>query len=431
MTAGRIALRAAAALLALALAAGCTQATVALPEPSPTPVVNARGPITFAAPSDPTGEVEGSIRDWNAQYPDQPVTLRELPMSSDAQRDDLVARAQSRDGEYTVVAVDVAWVAQLADAEALADLSAAGFATDGLLRIAQDAGTRDGVLYAYPYTADAGLLYYRKDLLDALGLGPPATWDELASVCATLKVTRPDMGCLAVPDRRGEELTVTVLEAVQGAGGQAFVADGAPMFDSDEVADGLSWLKAGRASWMADEAPVGFDDGTVLAAFDRGEFAFARGWSGAWASIGAESDAVVRRADVGVAALPGRDGPTLPVYGGRGLAVSAHGGNLDTAHDFVRWLVSEDRQRHRFEVAGAGPTITALYDDPAVAGSPLGAVLGGAVGRARPRPEVPDYARLSQAVSQDVAAWLADDDADVKQMLSRLQEKLKGIVAAR
>ena len=422
----QIVVRALAAGLVLALSAGCVSSPA--PTPSPTPTRDARGPITFAAPGDPTGAVEGGIREWNALNPDEPVTLRELPLSSDAQRDDLATRAQDHNGEYTVMAVDVAWLPQLADAGALADLSAAGLPTDGLLRIAQDAGTYDGVLYAYPYTADAGLLYYRKDLLDALGVGPPTTWDELASVCATLKVTRPTMGCFATPDRPGEALTVSVLEAIQGAGGQAFVADGTPMFDSEQVAAGLSWLKANRASAGSS---AGYDDGTLRAAFDRGELAFMRGWGEAWALIGAEPDATVRPDDVGVTALPGRDAAALPVYGGRGLAISAYGGNLDTARDFVAWLTSQQHQERRFEVAGSGPTATALYDSAAVAGSPLGAALGAAIERARPRPEVPDYALLSQVVSDDVAAWLADGETDAAQLLVQLQERLEDVVGDR
>ena len=420
----RIAARVAwAAVLALSLAAGCTPSSPASPTPSPTPSLSERGPITFAAPGDPTGALEADLREWNTSRPDEPVTLRELPASADARRDDLLGRARSHDGEYTVTAVDLVWVPQLAETGALADLSADGLATAGLLPIARDAGTHGGV-YTYPYTADAGLLYYRKDLLDAAGLQPPTTWTELASACATIRMTHPEMECFATPDRPGESLTVSVVEAIQGAGGQAFAADGSPTFDSADAAAGLSWLRA--------DSVAGFDDGTLQAAFGRGEFVFTRGWSEAWALIGAEPGALVTRDRAGVAQLPGRDGAAPPVFGGRGLAISTHGGNLDTARDFVRWMAAEERQRRRFELAGSGPAIAALYDDASVSGSPLGAALEDAVGRARPRPAATEYAELSQAVSDDVAAWLADDSAtDAPRLLDGLQRKLEGIVAGR
>ena len=46
--------------------------------------------------------------------------------------------------------------------------------------------TVGGRLLGMPWFTDAGLLYYRRDLLERHGLQPPATWDDLAAAARTV-----------------------------------------------------------------------------------------------------------------------------------------------------------------------------------------------------------------------------------------------------
>ena len=51
-----------------------------------------------------------------------------------------------------------------------------------------EAATYDGKVWAVPWYTDAGLLYYRKDLLEKSGYSePPETWDELMEMAAKVK----------------------------------------------------------------------------------------------------------------------------------------------------------------------------------------------------------------------------------------------------
>jgi len=420
--------------MALALAlSGCASAPLT-PKPAPSPSApdwSAHGPITFASPGDPTGQLAADIHDWNALHPDEPVTLRELPDSTDAQRDDVVARATSGDGEYTVMAVDVAWLQQLAATGGVAALPASLFPTQGLLGKSVDAGTQDGALFAYPYTAGAGVLYYRKDLLGAAKLSAPTTWTQMASDCLAILGQHRSMSCYSGQYRPGEDLSVNVIEAIQGAGGTAFAADGTPTLDTDAATAGLTWLNNWFSTGATPTAALAYDDDLSREAFERGSLVFWRGWSDQWSLLGLDPGAVVRPAQVGVVELPGRSGVSPSVFDGLSLAVSSHGGNLGTARDFIVWLTGRQRQVQRFATAGAGPVLDALYTDKAVTGAnPVGAILDSAVTDSMPRPVEADYAALSKALS-DGAYPALSDNKPVPAALASTQEALAGIIAKR
>ncbi len=433
MTFRRWAVAGGVALAAVLTCVACTgpQPTVA-PSPVPTPSATpGRGPITFASSGDPTGQLATDINAWNILHPDEPVTLRELPVSADQQRADFLQRAADGNGEDTVMAVPVEFVPELAEAGAFAPLPADEFSTTGLLRASVAAGTGDGQLVAYPYTADAGFLYYRKDVLKAAGLKAPTTWSDLAHDCAALSSTWRGQACVAVPSGAGETRTVATLEAVQGAGGQGFSADGEPQFDSLAAQAGVSSLADGLGATRTLTSASTSDADTLVRAFERGEVVFMRGWGSAWPLVGKTAGATVDASQVGVAELPGETGTAPSVLGGDDLAISAHAGNMATARDFVLFLTSEQRQRDRFAAAGLGPTIESLYSDPEVTGADgPGPLLAKVIGRAQPRPVVPDYAQLSKAVSDGMAP-VFDNKALPADTLTSLQSALDDIVSKR
>ena len=65
------------------------------------------GPITFAMGKNDTDKLRPVIEQWNADNPDQEVTLHELAGEADAQRDTLVQSLQTESGEYDAFALDV------------------------------------------------------------------------------------------------------------------------------------------------------------------------------------------------------------------------------------------------------------------------------------------------------------------------------------
>jgi trehalose transport system substrate-binding protein len=63
---------------------------------------------------------------------------------------------------------------------------------DGLI----EGGKFDGTLYFVPYRTNVQLTYYRTDILDELGLEPPADWDEWRAACEAFLQRDGEPRCL-------------------------------------------------------------------------------------------------------------------------------------------------------------------------------------------------------------------------------------------
>ena len=146
------------------------------PRPRPPPAgatrasISGTGPITFATGKLDTGYLAGLVAQWNAAHPRQRVTVIYLPDDSDEQHAQLAANLQARSSVYDVMSLDVVWTAEFAANGWISPVSPRRVPLASFLRPAVETATYDGKLWAVPFTSNAGLLYYRKDLVpDAAG----------------------------------------------------------------------------------------------------------------------------------------------------------------------------------------------------------------------------------------------------------------------
>lgn len=106
------------------------------------------------------------------------------------------------------------------------------------------AGSRhEGRTYGVSTSADLAGLWYRRDELEALGLGPPQTWDDLRAIggaFAALGHTRP----IALPGgSRGGETTVYCLIALLASNGARVLGPGGVSLDSRATVQALTFLR--------------------------------------------------------------------------------------------------------------------------------------------------------------------------------------------
>lgn len=296
----------------------------------------------------------------------------------------------ARSGDIDVFQIDVVWPGMLA--AHLADLSAridrATIAAHFPALIANN--TVDGRLVALPWFTNAGLLYYRRDLIEKHGRAVPTTWDELEETARLVMQAERAAGHerlwgFVFQGRAYEGLTVNALEWLAShGGGRTIEPDGRISVDNPRAAAALRRA----AGWIGTIAPRGvltYAEEEARGVFQAGDAVFMRNWPYAWPLANAEDSPV--RGKVGVTVLPKAEGGAHAAgLGGEMLAVSRYSAHAEAAVDLVRYLASPEEQKRRAIKGGFNPTLAPLYEDPEVlAANPffgrLRAVLMAAVAR--------------------------------------------------
>jgi multiple sugar transport system substrate-binding protein len=409
----------------LAGAAACATAC-AQDAPAATTVrsLDGRGPITFATGKLDTGYLPGLVADWNTDHPRQKVTVIYLPDESDEQYAQLVQNMQARSDAYDVMSLDVIWTARFASNGWISPISPSLVPLHDFLRPAVSTATYDGKLWAVPFTSNADLLYYRKDLVHT----PPRTWAQLATDAEQI-APEHHMAGYAGQFAAYEGLTVNFAEAVQSAGGSILSAGGAhATVDTPQARSALTFLVGGfRAGWIP-RAALGWNEASSARAFLAGKLLFLNNWPYVYGETRQTGRGNKVAGRVGVTTLPGPRGPGSSSLGGANLAVSAFSQHPATALAFIKFLTSMPSERQILFDASLPPVWTQLYGDPAMIRKfPYLPVLKKAILSARPRPQIADYSQLSLAISSSVHRALAQQ-VPVGQTLAQLTGELNQIV---
>ncbi|HEX3210266.1 MAG TPA: ABC transporter substrate-binding protein [Geminicoccaceae bacterium] len=295
-----------------------------------------------------------------------------------------------------------------------------------------DNNTVDGALVAMPWFTDAGVLYYRKDLLEKYGKKPPTTWQELSDTAKAVvdgerRAGNEKILGFVFQAKAYEGLTCDALEWVDSFGGGTLVDDkGKVTINNPKAAQALDFA----ASWIGKIAPEGvlnYSEEESRGVFQSGNAVFMRNWPYAW-KLGNAPDSAIK-GKIGVAVLPmgGADGKHTATLGGWQLAVSKYSANPDAAADLVKYLTSYDEQKRRAIEGSYNPTIDKLYKDPDVlAASPFFGDLYDTFINAVARPSRVTGAKYNQVSSEffNAAHAVLSGKSDGATSVAALEKKL-------
>jgi len=272
----------------------------------------------------------------------------------------------AKSSDIDVVQIDTVWPGLLKDH--LADLKpySQGVESQHFPAIIAN-NSVNGKLLGMPWYTDAGLLYYRTDLLKKYGLRVPQTWEELTQTALKVQTGErakgdTDFHGFVFQAKAYEGLTCNAIEWVGGQGGGTVVnADGEITIRNAQAAKALNLA----ASWIGSISPAGvlnYEEEEARGVFQNANALFMRNWPYAWALM-QKNDSLVK-GKVGVAKLPGN--PSAAALGGWQLGVSKYSKHPAIAADLVMYMTSAAVQKTRAIHGSYNPTLPALYKDKEV-----------------------------------------------------------------
>ncbi|RAV11951.1 ABC transporter substrate-binding protein [Mycolicibacterium sp. GF69] len=396
-----------------------------------------------------------------------------LPKGADDQRLQLARRLTGNDRSLDVMALDVVWTAEFAEAGWALPLSddpagrAEADAKDNTLPGPLETATWQDRLYAAPITTNTQLLWYRADLMPE----PPATWDDMVAEATRLHAAgKPSW--IAVQGKQYEGLVVWFNTLLESAGGQVLSDDGerVTLTDTPEhraaTVKALQIIKDVATAPGADPSVTQTDETTARLALEQGKAALEVNWPYVLPSL------LENAVKGGVSFLPLNENPALAesindvgtfapsdeqfaaafeastrvlgfahypgvqpgqqarvTIGGLNLAVAKTTQHKAEAFEAIRCLRNVENQRYT-SVEGGLPAVRAsLYNDPAFqAKYPQYEIIREQLTNAAVRPATPVY----QTVSTRMSATLAPiTDIDPQRTADELTEQVQKAIEGR
>lgn len=253
-------------------------------------------------------------------------------------------------GSYHIYYIDEANVAEFVDSKwvlPLLDYYPQEYDFNDFLEGSRDVASIDGIAYFAPLEGSPDALFCRKDILDAKGLKPPATIDELVSMAEKLN-DPPNIYGFVGRGQRGSGINVwRWTQFFRGLGGNWQKADGTVDFNSDIGVKATEIYKKllgfgppGSFTYSWSDALESFRSGKAVFMLDT------MSWAD-WME-NEEKSQVVGKVEYAKQPLP------IKTSGwGHGLAISAVACKDDCtrrlAARYIAWVTSKEMEKRRIQ----------------------------------------------------------------------------------
>jgi len=356
--------------------------------------------------------IEAIRQEVAKKYPNIEVQLNVMPYEAGPWRDNYLAWFQAEDGTTDLIGMGLYWLPEFAktgwllplndliDPAILAKLNPAylqAFSADGKL------------LALGPWWGGIGGLYYRKDLLEAAGIEPPETYDELVAAAETLMKANPGMSGWTWPALKDLVLVNRWVEFLNGYGGTYFDADGKCVMNDEKGLSALTFMKSlfdsgitpkEALTWKEEESQIRFVSGEAIFHTGRQDMMF-------WLNDPAQSKIVDKW---GFIPMPATEpGKGAGFFEGWGFSINKFSDNPEAAAKVLEVMFDFPVQKLFNLSQGPVQAHMDVYSDPdVIKNNPNMPLIQKVADTAIPPIPSPKFADIASILSEELHAVLTD-----------------------
>lgn len=347
------------------------------------------------------------IQEFEAKNPDIRINAIEGPTATNLLEDLYTSAFLLGNSPYDLVYMDVVWAPKFAAAGWLMDLSGrisqaelAKFLTGDV-----NGGRYQGKLYRIPLRSDAGMLYYRKDLLEQGGYQPPETFDQLMQISQALQKQKLTTWGYLWQGKQYEGAAAMFVEVLKGYGG--FWVNPKTLevgLDKPQALQAVEFLRSTIGKGISPPGVTTYGEDETRLLFQNGEALFLRNWPYV---VGLAAKSPIQ-GKFGIKPMVHAAGASSGAcLGGWGLGISQTTKHPNEAWRVIQFFASESAQRKFILATGYVPSRRSLFKDPKIVAkySHYPKLLE-VIEKSVLRPPIPQYAQASDILQRYLSAAL-------------------------
>ena len=374
--------------------------------------------------ADEAQQLQPLVKKFNQQHKDIRFEVVEAPSDSNQVEDLYTSSFLLGNSPYDVIYMDIVWTPKFAAAGWLRDISDRLTPEEAEEYLPGDiaGGMYQDKLYRLPFRSDAGMLYYRQDLLEQAGYEePPETFEELLTVSKDLQQQGLTDWGYVWQGKQYEGLAAMFVEILQGNGAYWVNPETSEVgLDEPEAIAAVEFLREAIAENVSPPGVTTYAEEETRLLFQNGKAAFLRNWPYVY-SLALDSNIAGKYSIKPMVRAPGKSsGATL---GGWGLGISTTTKHPDAAWEVLEFLSSEESQREFILETGFVPSRVALFNDPEiVAKYDYYPQLLEVVQSSALRPPISQYAQASDILQRYLSAAITGKMSSEQAMKSAANE---------
>jgi multiple sugar transport system substrate-binding protein len=379
--------------------------------------------ITTLIRADEALQLQPLVTKFNQQHPKIKFKIIEAPSDSNQVEDLYTSSFLLGNSPYDLVYMDIVWTPKFAAAGWLRDISDRLPPVAAQDYLAEDiaGGTYQDKLYRLPFRSDAGMLYYRQDLLEQAGYQPPETFEQLLTISQALQQQGLVDWGYVWQGKQYEGLAAMFVEILEGHGGYWVNPDSLAVgLDQPEAIAAVEFLRTAIAEKVSPPGVTTYAEEETRLLFQNGKVAFLRNWPYVY-SLAADSAIAGKYNIQPMVHAPGKK--SAGTLGGWGLGISSTTKHPEAAWQVAEFLSSEASQREFILETGFLPSRVALFNDPAIVAKYnyyprlLDVVKSSAL-----RPPIAQYAQASDILQRYLSAAITGKMTALTAMQNAAQE---------